>query len=379
MPKVHITGEVGYFPNSTGYIREVIESAPAGEDVHVTLDSLGGDAFEGMAIYSVLKNCGRKVITQIGSVAGSATSLIFMAGSERIMPEGTVLMIHNVAVEWTGGESADLRQTADLLEKLSGEYAKIYAANTGKTADECQALMDATTWMTSEEATRLGFATAQQTVAEADKVSMRSRQLKFAAAANKLTNCPASIFKLQANPTVMNKELLAKLGLPADATAEQIDAKVGALFDDHATLKADATAAEAKAKTDAETALTAEANTVVSDAIAAGALAEEDRTDIIIAFKADKAGTTRLVAKLVAAAKNAKPDGHGAPLKFTAQGGQFSADAFAAAANEAADGEPRAALYREFPQMAPDGKNATKLAAFKKLNPETAKALGLVK
>lgn len=378
MPKINISGEVGFYPNRAEFVQSEIDLSPAGEVVEVVIDSMGGDAFEGMAIHSVLKGCGRTVKTRVGSVAASAASLIFCAGSERIMPEGALLMVHNVSADYACGEGEDLRKTADLLDKLSGEYAKVYAAVSGKSVEEVSALMTAETWMDSTEAVDAGFATAQAVQSASARFVMRETQTRFAASAKRFRNAPASFLNFkQEPPTVMNKELLAKLGLGESATSEQIESAVLAMLEQRDALKAEADAAKAKAKADAESALNAEAEAAVGEVITTGGLAEEDRAATVAAFKADKLGVSRLLAKLKA---TANPDGHAAPLKLSAQGGAVSAEAFESAVKDAADGEERAALYRAHPAMNPlNGTNATAKSKFIKSSPLTAKALAALK
>lgn len=70
-----------------------------------------------------------------------------------------MMMCHN-AWGMTMGESKDMRQMADTLDKISGTMRDIYAKRSGKTSDEMQGLMDSETWMTAGEAVKMGFATA---------------------------------------------------------------------------------------------------------------------------------------------------------------------------------------------------------------------------
>lgn len=65
------------------------------KDVVVNVNSPGGDFFEGVAIYNLLREHAGKVTVRVLGVAASAASVIAMAGDEILMGDGSFLMIHN--------------------------------------------------------------------------------------------------------------------------------------------------------------------------------------------------------------------------------------------------------------------------------------------
>ena len=72
------------------------------------------------------------------------------------MCEGSFFMIHNASgMAW--GDKKELRDTADLLEKIEGAIVADYTAKTGKDAAEIIAMMDAETWFDASEALENGF------------------------------------------------------------------------------------------------------------------------------------------------------------------------------------------------------------------------------
>ena len=127
------------------------------KDVVVNINSPGGDFFEGVAIYNLLREHQGKVTVRVLGVAASAASVIAMAGDEILMGEGSFLMIHNawaVAV----GNRHDMRDTAQVLEPFDAAMAALYAQQTGMTIKEAEALMDKETWIGAEQAVADGFA-----------------------------------------------------------------------------------------------------------------------------------------------------------------------------------------------------------------------------
>ncbi|HEC0958195.1 TPA: Clp protease ClpP, partial [Klebsiella pneumoniae] len=84
------------------------------KDVVVNINSPGGDFFEGVAIYNLLREHPGRVTVQVMGLAASAASVIAMAGDEILMGDGSFLMIHNawaVAI----GNRHDMADAAKLL------------------------------------------------------------------------------------------------------------------------------------------------------------------------------------------------------------------------------------------------------------------------
>lgn len=125
--------------------------------LNVRINSPGGDAFAGSAIYSMLKRHNAEKIVYIDGLAASMASVVAMAGDLIIMPQNAMLMVHN-AWGTCSGFASDMRTYADLLGKICESMATAYADKTGKTAEEIKAVMDAETWFTAEEAVAAGWA-----------------------------------------------------------------------------------------------------------------------------------------------------------------------------------------------------------------------------
>ena len=126
-------------------------------DVTVRLNSAGGLALEGAAIYSALAAHPGTVTVVVEGVAASAASLIAMAGDEIVMRPGSVMMIHDPAAA-TFGDSATHQKTIEGLEALAVSYAGIYADKAGLTAEEARADMVEETWFTPQQAVDRGYA-----------------------------------------------------------------------------------------------------------------------------------------------------------------------------------------------------------------------------
>ncbi|SDV49813.1 head maturation protease, ClpP-related [Chitinasiproducens palmae] len=139
-------------------------------DVTVRVNSPGGDMFEGLAIYNLLREHKGRVTVQVLGLAASAASIIAMAADELQMARAGFPMIHNAWVLAAGNRN-DLREIADTLATFDSAMAGIYAARTGDGLEAMQALMDRETWIGGSAAIEQGFADsllAADQIAEAD-------------------------------------------------------------------------------------------------------------------------------------------------------------------------------------------------------------------
>lgn len=127
------------------------------KQINLHIHSPGGDVFDGIAIYNLLKNHPSNKTVTIDGLAASMASVIAMAGTEIIMPENAMMMIHK---PWgvQGGDADDMRKYADLLDKVEDTLIPAYAAKTGKSAEELAEMLAAETWLNGKECVEHGFA-----------------------------------------------------------------------------------------------------------------------------------------------------------------------------------------------------------------------------
>lgn len=153
--QVSIYDEIGWFGvTASDFIADL---AKVTGPIELSLNSPGGDVFEGVAIYNALQARPDKVTVTVQGIAASIASVIAMGGDEIRVSNGAQLMIHD-AFSMQIGNAADMRKLADLLDRQSDNIAGIYALKTGKPADHWRGLMQAETWFTAEEAVSAGLA-----------------------------------------------------------------------------------------------------------------------------------------------------------------------------------------------------------------------------
>ncbi|OMY27877.1 peptidase [Burkholderia pseudomallei] len=159
---ITINGAIGETWDGAGVtsnrIAAALRAIGAGVPVVVNLNSPGGDFFEGVAIYNLLRQHDAEVTVNVMGLAASAASVIAMAGDKILMGDGAFLMIHNawsVAV----GNRHDFIAAADTLAPFDDAMASLYAKRSGMSKAEAAALMDKETWISADQAVESGMAT----------------------------------------------------------------------------------------------------------------------------------------------------------------------------------------------------------------------------
>jgi ATP-dependent Clp protease protease subunit len=140
---------------SSSAIQAQLEAA-SGEDVEVHISSVGGSAFDAIAIYDLLKKYPGKVTTYIDALAASAASIVAMGGQTIIMSKYALLMIHKPMVG-SGGNADELLKDIQMLNIVQSRLAQIYMDKTGLDGVTVNTLIDSVTWMTADQALDLGF------------------------------------------------------------------------------------------------------------------------------------------------------------------------------------------------------------------------------
>lgn len=175
--EISIYDEIGFWGvSAASFAQDLKDCGNNLKQINLHIHSPGGDVFDGIAIYNLLKNHPANVTVYIDGLAASMASVIAMAGNEVIMPENAMMMIHK---PWgiQGGDAEDMRKYADLLDKVENTLIPAYANKTGKTPEELAEMLSAETWLNGKECVEQGFADklAEPLVAMA---SIKSRKLE---------------------------------------------------------------------------------------------------------------------------------------------------------------------------------------------------------
>lgn len=154
---IYIYDEIGGWGISARRFTEDLISLGNLSHINLHIHSPGGEVFDGIAIYNQLKNHSATITVYIDGLAASMASVIAMVGDTVIMPKNAMMMIHKPwGVSW--GDANDMREYADLLDKLENVLIPAYVAKTGKTTEEITAMLEQETWLDGDECVEHGFA-----------------------------------------------------------------------------------------------------------------------------------------------------------------------------------------------------------------------------
>lgn len=146
-------------------VREIFEKIEE-DDIELHINSYGGSVFASISIFNYLQSLDKNITTINDGICASGASLIFMVGDSRIMPENTMLMIHRAST-FAWGNCNELREQADILEKLDNSTVMVNYKNHFKgTDEELMELIDKETWLSADECLEKGFCTEVKKLAE---------------------------------------------------------------------------------------------------------------------------------------------------------------------------------------------------------------------
>lgn len=293
--RIDLYAEVGgFFGVWPDEFKASLDAVKGGVDLHI--HSPGGDAFDGIAIYNMLRQHDGTIDVTVDGLAASAASVIAMAGDSVKMSRGSQLMIHD-AWGLSIGNADDMESTKGKLDKASESMADIYAAKAGGTAGDWRTAMKAESWYTANEAVDAGLADKIET----DTAAIKSRwDLKIFAHAGR-EEAPDPLFPAghrTARQPVLTNTTTATGG--TFATGGSIDLTY------NGSVKADAVKVMASIKAAAERAASKTPATETSANGTTGTTTEKEASDMPTAAKIQAAlglseeATAKLLALLAA-------------------------------------------------------------------------------
>lgn len=153
---ISIYDEIGMWGVTAKDFIEGLASIKGGS-INLEINSPGGSVFDALAIFNALKNSGKQINVKVMGIAASAASYIAMVGDKITMPENTFMMVHN-PLNAIYGNAADMREMADVLDKVGNSLVATYVARTGQSDTEIRDLLAKDSYLTAAECLALGFA-----------------------------------------------------------------------------------------------------------------------------------------------------------------------------------------------------------------------------
>lgn len=109
--------------------------------INVRINSPGGLAYDGITIHNALLQHEGRVTTTIEGEAGSAASIIAVAGAPARMFENATFFIHRASL-LVAGNSDVFREALNWLTQIDESIARTYKAKTGRSLEKIVAQME---------------------------------------------------------------------------------------------------------------------------------------------------------------------------------------------------------------------------------------------
>lgn len=156
---VFVTGPIDMGEANT-FIAQLLflESQDPKKDISVYINSPGGDAYAGRAMYDTMKHVKNEIITINVGLAASAGAMLLCAGTKgkRFGLPGSYAMIHQV-LGGAEGQASDIEITAKHMLKLRDQYAQIISNETGIAIEQVKKDIDRDYWMDANESIKYGL------------------------------------------------------------------------------------------------------------------------------------------------------------------------------------------------------------------------------
>ena len=219
---LNITGRI-WHGELADIVRRDIDNAlqNGAKKLQVFISSEGGSTFEAEDVKNEFKKFANRKIS-VGALAASAATNILTAFDEAEAFSSSQFMIHKPHSVIGGNEdeiSADLK----LIKNLTDSYRSVYAQKFNKTEAEIEELWRNDYWMTAAEAKELGL--ISKVIDEDIEYTPETISAMVACGCPTIPNAEPKNQNSNKNKMDIN-QLKAALGMSADATDEQVLAKV---------------------------------------------------------------------------------------------------------------------------------------------------------
>ncbi|QRN49963.1 head maturation protease, ClpP-related [Macrococcoides bohemicum] len=164
---------------------EAIKNLGDVSKIIVSINSIGGDVFEGITIHNILKRHKANITVNIEGYALSIASLIAMAGDTINMSDNSYMMIH-CASTMVAGDPKELREMAETLDKIDDIICNSYFDKSKISKFELKNMMKKETWLNAEDCKKYGFI---DNITTGKKISACADHKKI----NKYRNAPSTL------------------------------------------------------------------------------------------------------------------------------------------------------------------------------------------
>ena len=204
----------------TSKVEQLVKSGI--KDVHIYINSPGGECFEANEIVNVIKKFPGNITGEGGALVASAATYIAINCSSFSMPENGLFMIHQVS-GGACGKVAEIETALEVMRRLNEHYLNAFLSKCKDKKKIKDAWDKGDYWMSAQEAKENGFVTEVTGKAKVDKTT-----------AQMITNCGYT-GEIEITDSINNeklkndmdvKMLATRFGMDASSTEAQFIAQV---------------------------------------------------------------------------------------------------------------------------------------------------------
>lgn len=166
---LHIFGLIGQGGVTAEEVANLLP--PPGEPVRVFISSFGGSYVEALAIHNLLKlRQGKTITIAVGSV-GSAATIIYAAGDDRLASPQAIFMYHKSKLDPGNVSLEDLKSISKFMGDAEEGIKKIYLGSSNLSQEQVEELLsNGDTFLNPEQAKEKGLVT--RILGEKEKLSL---------------------------------------------------------------------------------------------------------------------------------------------------------------------------------------------------------------
>lgn len=159
---LYITGQIDEktYKDVCHYLDEALvnRKGKKAPDVHIELNSPGGDVMQGLAIYGRIRQYpGTVHIYAIGQ-CHSAAVLVYIAGDVRYMASTAWTMLHEGSYKLHNAPHSSQRSEVKAAERIEVQYCQLLEKATGIPSAFWEEMCEAITYLSAEECIQHGLA-----------------------------------------------------------------------------------------------------------------------------------------------------------------------------------------------------------------------------
>jgi ATP-dependent Clp protease protease subunit len=156
---IFVTGPIDMATANT-FIAQMLflEATDPTRDIKVYINSPGGEAYSGRAMFDTVRHVKNDVVTINTGLCASAAALLLCSGTKgkRYSLPGAHTMIHQT-LGGAEGQATDVEIYAKQMVKMKHDYAKLIAEQSGKSFEEVLKDIERDNWMDAQETKDYGI------------------------------------------------------------------------------------------------------------------------------------------------------------------------------------------------------------------------------